>query len=117
MSHCLYFTRSMNKIKKIDLFEIYSVNVEKGLVTFNLKESKIISTETLNSVSNKLPDFFIKINRNVLVNGFKINEVDFKKRMMLLDNMEKYSVSIRRISTLKSQLNGLINHSQSNFIP
>ena len=117
MSQCFYFTRSMNKIKKIDLLELYSIKVENGLVTFNLKESKIISTETLGSISDKLPDYFFKINRNILVNDFKINEVDFKKRVMILDNMEKYSVSTRRISTLKSQLNGLINHSQSNFIP
>ena len=61
MSQCFYFTRSMNKIKKIDLLELYSVKVENGLVTFNLKESKIISTETLGSIQISFQTIFLRL--------------------------------------------------------
>lgn len=85
--NCLTF-ESNRIIKKIDFRSIYMITKEKNSKKCIIKTSigNYYTSESLNSVSKRLDDRFIKINRSCIINEDKILEYNLNENKITLQS-------------------------------
>jgi DNA-binding LytR/AlgR family response regulator len=94
--------RNEKEIRIIRLENLIAITVENYLSTFIMEDVSCFScTQSLKETLPSLPNFFIQINRNCIVNANKIKSIDLKNKQVLMQNDLKYSVSLRNIKALK----------------
>jgi DNA-binding LytR/AlgR family response regulator len=93
--------KNEKEFRAIDTDEILYVEVNDYLCSFFIdkKGDVFVCTKSLKEAILELPDFFIKIRRNCLVNGkrFKCMTIIKKARVVVLDNGETLEISFRNV--------------------
>lgn len=83
---------------------------KKGRHTvFNLSNRQIEITEPIKSFVQKLPAYFIPVDKGELVNTYKITQVDYMNRYIYLNNQIKISMSRNAKKKVKSALTEFFN--------
>ena len=98
----IYFSnnKSLTKLRH----DIY-ITIEDYLVTFHLENNETFSyCKPLKKVVKLLPNYFIQINRNTLINSRKIKKVIKSKREIVLVCGLIQKVSIRRKGDVYRQI-------------
>jgi DNA-binding LytR/AlgR family response regulator len=97
--------KNHNSLHKIRINHIEWIKVFGDCITIILDNNKRIgASRTLKSIKSELPDEFVPINRNMLVNTEKVVELKTNERVVILDNKEVLPVSVRRLKKLKEHL-------------
>ena len=105
MASNFYFIKSERTITRIEYDNLLYIYLEDGLVVFVLSNKRrIVSSRSLKTVEDDLPDHFIKINRSTMVNGYQINEYNIVKRKIHLDPDIQLTVSTRKLTSVKIAL-------------
>jgi DNA-binding LytR/AlgR family response regulator len=92
-------------IERIELEQISFITVEGDCCTFCFDDQGHRScSQSLKSLQKLLSPVFIRINRNYLVNSFKIKKLLTKERKIILLNGEELVVSCRSLALLKERL-------------
>jgi DNA-binding LytR/AlgR family response regulator len=99
------FVKNENEIRFIYLENLTAIRVENYLCTFFIEnEARFSCTQSLKETATLLPDFFIQINRNCIVNVNKIKSIYLKDRKVLMQDNIEHPVSVHHIKTLKKYL-------------
>jgi DNA-binding LytR/AlgR family response regulator len=94
--------KNESEIRIIRLENLIAITVENYLSTFIIENAPHFScTYSLKKAVSLLPDLFIQINRNCIVNANKIESINLKNKKVLMPNNLSYSVSLRNIKILK----------------
>lgn len=70
----------------LNVDEIYFIQKDDRKTCVNLTNRKIEVTNTLASIMNNLPEYFMLVEKGVIVNLKMIDNVDFSKRLIYLKN-------------------------------
>ena len=81
----LFAVRNETEIKLIRFDLLIAITVDNYLCTFFIDgEKNFICTKKLNKVENILPDYFVKIKRDTIINTRKIKSLNTKERKIIL---------------------------------
>ena len=84
----------------LDTDKIIAVQVEDYVCKCLLENSVINYAISLREFEQKLPDFFIKISRNCLINSQKIESIDLQKREIKINN-HIFCISCRSLTKIR----------------
>ena len=97
-----FIVKNENEIRIIQGESLLAVEVNDYLCTFHIEnESSFSCVESLEKTVAKLPDYFIRISRNCIVNTLHIKSIDFKNRKVKLSGNKVFSFSVRNAKVLK----------------
>jgi DNA-binding LytR/AlgR family response regulator len=84
--------------------DLLAVKVEDYLCAFYFEDEKpFLCTKSLKETIALLPDFFIQINRNCIININKIKFMDLKNKIIQMQSDIVFQVSVRNARLLKKQ--------------
>jgi DNA-binding LytR/AlgR family response regulator len=93
--------KNEQEIRIINVDELLAVTVTDYLCKFEIENSKdFICSKSLSEVEKLLPENFIRINRNAIINSYKIVGFNKKSRKISLTNNSEYNVSIRNLDKI-----------------
>jgi DNA-binding LytR/AlgR family response regulator len=85
--------------------DLLAVKVEDYICTFYFEDEKPFHcTKSLKETISLLPDFFIQINRNCIININKVKFIDLKNKKIQMQSDKTFQVSVRKSQLLKKQL-------------
>ncbi len=92
--------KETSKIYKITAEDIIRIKSESGISTIMRKEGQNISlSKNLVFFEKQLTSLgFIRINRNDLINSKEIEFIDCKKRVVLMKDGTKLTISVRNLA-------------------
>jgi DNA-binding LytR/AlgR family response regulator len=94
--------RNEQEIRIIHVENLLAVKVENYICTFYVEnETSFSCTKSLKETIAELPDFFLQINRNCIVNTNKIKTISLKHRKITIQGGITYSFSERNANSLK----------------
>ena len=97
--------RNEKEIRIILIDSLLSITVDNYLCTFYLENYiKFSCTKSLKDLESLLPEHFLRINRNIIINEHKIQSVDCKNKTILLISGDSYSYSVRKNNLIKQRL-------------
>jgi len=86
----------------IQVDSLLAVEINDYLCTFYVvNESPFSCVEALQKTLSKLPDSFIRISRNCIINTRHVKTIDFKRREVKLTGNKICSFSVRNAPVLK----------------
>ncbi|MBE6312550.1 MAG: LytTR family transcriptional regulator [Bacteroidales bacterium] len=93
------------EIRIIPLNALYAVRVENYLCTLYYDETKRFAcTKTIKEMQLLLPDYFCKVNRNLLLNVTAIVSVNLKRRTIEMKSGDSFDYSRRSLSSIKEKI-------------
>ena len=97
-----YLFKSGQGVHIIPTESLLAVEVNDYLCTFYMEnEVPDICIESLQKVLSKLPDCFIRISRNCIINTLHVKSIDYKKRELKLTGGKVFRFSVRNAKTLR----------------
>ncbi|WP_430814183.1 LytTR family DNA-binding domain-containing protein [Carboxylicivirga sp. RSCT41] len=88
-------------IRRIDIAGIQCIIFRDGQLAVQMIDGeKLLHCATLNELHNQLPDTFVKVNRNVIINIDCVVSIQKQLRIVTLYNGQEFSVSRRKMSVL-----------------
>ena len=94
--------RNESEMRIIRFEFLLSIEVSDSVCTFYLEnESPFSCVKSLREIQMKLPDFFIQIDRNCIINIRHVKSIDFKNREVKLTGNKVCSFSVRNAHVLK----------------
>ncbi len=107
---------SETKIELIDITKIthFSIDVYSTEIHF-VDNYKCYSNKSLNFFESSLPDNFVRVNRNTIINISYINNIDKVNRMIQLEKNVLVCVSCRQMKNLIKRLNLISLRSTQNI--
>jgi DNA-binding LytR/AlgR family response regulator len=84
----------------VDIEKIIAVKVEDYVCKCLLENSAINYAISLREFEQKLPDFFIKISRNCLINSQKIEYIDLQNKKIKVAN-HIFDISCRNLTKIR----------------
>lgn len=104
----LFTVRNETEMRVIRFDLLIAITVDNYLCTFYIEgEKNFTCTKTLNKVEKILPEHFIKIKRNTIINTRKIISLNTKERTISFygDHIFKYAVkNFKKIKMKLTQL-------------
>ncbi|WP_439182235.1 LytR/AlgR family response regulator transcription factor [Carboxylicivirga taeanensis] len=93
------------QIKRIRLSEVYYLQYQDGHICFYLTDNKKeLHCQLLKTLEEQLPDYFVRINRNVIIN-LNYLTVYFKTTpKVVMTNGQEFDVSRRNVARLIKKL-------------
>ncbi|WP_081785569.1 LytTR family transcriptional regulator DNA-binding domain-containing protein [Saccharicrinis fermentans] len=89
-------------IKQVRYSDITHISICGDCSTFMLNDTSSFSlSKSLNEISKKLPDYFIRVNRNYIINSEHIQEFRYKSRKITLEGNITFTVSHRNLKLVK----------------
>jgi len=104
MINSYYLIENESKVQKVYLSEIIYIIYEDYTATFQLLTTKKYGNKSLKETVANLPPFFVRINRNCIVNSLAIVEFIKKDRSLILSNGESLTVSHRNVNRILDKL-------------
>ncbi len=87
---------------RIKFDHITKIVVNGDCVTIHKEQKgKTTISRSLKSIKENLPEDFVYINRNIIVNTLKATKFQSKEKILTLENGEKLQVSTRRVKEVK----------------
>jgi DNA-binding LytR/AlgR family response regulator len=97
-----FIVNNETEIRAIYAENLLAVRVEEYICTFFVENEPPFScTKSLKETVASLPDFFIQINRNCIVNADKIKSINFKNKEVRLTTGITFPFSVRNTKVLK----------------
>jgi len=94
--------RNENEIRIIQTKSLLAIEVNDYLCTFYVENEPSVScVESLQNVLSKLPDSFIRISRNCIINTQHVKSIDSKRREIKLTGNKICSFSVRNAPVIK----------------
>ena len=94
--------KNENEIRIIQTKSLLAIEVNDYLCTFYVENEPSVScVESLQKILSKLPDSFIRISRNCIVNKRHVKSIDSKRREIKLTGDKICSFSVRNAPILK----------------
>ena len=91
-----------HELRIIDTKSLLAVEVNDYICKFYIEyDSSFSSVDSLKNILSKLPDYFIRISRNCIINALHIKSIDFKRREVKLSGDKIFSISVRNARVLK----------------
>ena len=99
-----YFTIKQGKESRvIQIDALSAVEVEDYICEFHIiNEPSIYSVQSLREILLVLPDHFVKVSRNRIVNMLHVKSIDYNIRKLTLSCGKFFFFSVRNIKVLKS---------------
>jgi DNA-binding LytR/AlgR family response regulator len=77
--------KNEKEIRVISVNSLFAVKVEDYICTFYIEnENDFSCTKSLKEIKLSLPDHFIKINRNTIINFKKMKSINLKRREIFM---------------------------------
>lgn len=94
---CIIYSNKRNLLKA-SYEDILVVEYDKPFVCFYLKDRKFLLQRSLESVAKSLKEYFIQINRRVIVNMKHVDRIIYQQRSywIMMKNDVQYKISERR---------------------
>ena len=87
--------------RKVNLTEIYHMYYMDGVITLELtNDDKILCCMALKEIEDKLPEEYVKINRNTIINILFLVAFHKHTPKVTMENGRSFNVSRRNISML-----------------
>jgi DNA-binding LytR/AlgR family response regulator len=101
--HKLYYTiRNESEFRIIQVELLLAVEIFDYLCTFHIEGERPISCiKPLKKILSELPECFIQISRNCIINTRHVKSIDFKRREVKLTGNKIFYFSIRNIRILR----------------
>ncbi|GGF23736.1 LytTR family DNA-binding domain-containing protein [Echinicola rosea] len=100
------FLRNETSAANIPLERILSLEVKDYyLVCHTVCGKDFCCSKPLNEIEGELPPYFIRINRNTIVNLQKVRLVDFKERTIFMNEKLAYQLAVRRMKAIRKAIN------------
>jgi DNA-binding LytR/AlgR family response regulator len=88
--------RNEKEIRPIDTDCLLAITVTDYLCHFYIENEDVFTcSKSLKEVSSLLPDFFIQISRNCIINGKKIKSINTKKKVVILSEELQFHYSCK----------------------
>jgi len=101
-----FIVKNGNKSRIIQVDSLLAVEVDDYISTFYVENEAVAHcVESLQEILSKLPDYFIRINRNCIINTQHVKSIDFKRREVKLSGNKTCIFSVRNAKTLKRMFN------------
>jgi len=98
----VFTVRNETEIRMIRFDSLLAVTVDNYLCTFYMeKEENFTCTKKLNDVENILPEYFIKIRRDTIINSHKIKSLCIKDKKILLYSGYSFKYSAKNAKKIK----------------
>lgn len=105
------FIHCGRKTVSVNLADIIMVESYEGMSKFSIaNKSPLIWADSLSHVMHRLPEGFHQINRNIIINSFNIEAIDWPNLNIQLKGGLKVKMSHRRKKDLKVKLEGIVNY-------
>ena len=100
--HELFIVRNEAKIKMIRFDLLTAITVDNYLCTFHIDgDEKFTCTKSLNKIENILPEHFVKVKRDTIINTQKIKSFNVKEREILLYCGHTFKYAVKKINIMK----------------
>ena len=97
--------RNENEIHFIKMGNLLAITVEDYLCHFHIEnEAVFVCTKALKEIALQLPDYFIKINRNCIVNIKHVKSLCIKKKSVKLSSGLSFRYAIKYLKALEQAL-------------
>lgn len=97
--------KNEQEIRVLNLDKLLAVTVQDYLCTFaSINANDFVCTKTLSEIEAQLPDNFIRISRNTIINTNKITSFNKKRRKIILENNLEYDISVRKLDGIFERL-------------
>lgn len=90
--------------QNVYLGDISHITVNGDCSTIHFKKHKISVSASLKVLHERLPDHFLRVNRNTIINLNQISRISYSDRMIELKHADKIEISVRRVMELKLRL-------------
>ena len=101
----LFTVRSETEMKVIRFDPLIAITVDNYLCTFYIEgEKKFTCTKTLNRVENILPEHFIRIKRNTIINTRKIISLNTKERTISFYGNHIFKYAAKNFKKIRMKL-------------
>ena len=98
----MFSVKNEKEIKVIRINLLLAVTVDNYLCTFYIEgEDKFICTKKLSEVEKILPDYFIRIRRNTIINAHKIKSVNTRERKISLYDGAVFKYAVQNAKIIK----------------
>ncbi|MDR0874467.1 MAG: LytTR family transcriptional regulator [Prevotellaceae bacterium] len=102
MKHTAFTVRNETEIKAIHFDSLLAVTVDNYLCTFYLEgNDEFICTKKLKDIERILPEYFIKIRRNTIINAKKVNSLQTKECKISLFGNHTFKCVAKNVRTVK----------------
>ena len=102
MENIVFAVRNETEIKVIRFNSLLAITVDNYLCTFHIEnEDKFTCTKKLNEVEKILPEHFVKIRRNTIINSHKIKSLHLKDKKILLDGEHSFKYVAKNVKSIK----------------
>ncbi len=93
--------KNEQEIVRVNLDDVLFFYVEKKMLTCKTENGEVFKcSQSLTWIETKVPEDFLKINRNVMINLFKMKRLERASRKLILLDGTAFKVSERRFSKL-----------------
>jgi len=89
------------RIKKIKFKEILYFVYQNERMLIETLNGSFVNCQSLKKIKKVLPEAFLKINRNVIINPYFVASVEKQQKKVLMINGREFSVSRRQMPRLK----------------
>lgn len=98
-----FICSNKGNLYKVSYEDLLAVECDKPFVSFYLKEKKFFIQRTLCFVKNFLKEYFVQINRQVVINMKYVDSLIYKQNSywLVMKNGEQYKVSQRRVRSVR----------------
>ena len=94
--------KNEHETRIIKVNSLLSIEINDYLCTFYIENEHSFScVKSLQMIHSKLPEFFIRINRNCIINARHVMSINYKRREVELTGNRVCSFSVRSAKTLR----------------
>ena len=102
MDHII--VKSEGKTYIVRFKQLLAIEVDDYLCKFYIEDEYPFScVESLQKILLKLPEYFIRISRNCVINTLYVKSIDFKRREVKLSGNKTFGFSVRNAKQLKQR--------------
>jgi DNA-binding LytR/AlgR family response regulator len=102
MKNTAFTVRNETEIKVIHFDLLLAVTVDNYLCKFYIEgDDNFVCTKKLSDMERILPEYFIKIRRNTIINAEKIKSIQVKNCKICLLGNYMFSCTAKNIKTIK----------------
>ena len=92
-----------HELRIIHIKSLLAVEVDDYLCKLHIENEPVLScVESLRNILSKLPDSFVRISRNCIINTIHVKSIHLEKREVKLSGNKTYHFSVRNTRILKN---------------
>lgn len=102
---------------KVKISEIVCIIAQNGRLRIEtITDDEFYHCQVLKQIDKQLPDYFLKLSRNVLVNGIYLTGIEKANKTVLLENGRELPVSRRQMPLLTKFIKSFVDEANQNSL-